>query len=235
MNLSGKDKSHLVQALAASFQEGGIGYATQGGTKAEGTIKSLLRAGWDLINDKLITERASHLDVVGDTVRVSAFADETVLSAAGVSGRMEEANRGVINSLNKAASVLGENGTAAEAQKIMTRSRLGFGENKALSFLIENKKSIYGTGAGILAAGVGYYMYGKRKEDQIYDETMEQQPVTQKASTGQMMRQTMQPQASLSSHRRDPLVTAGVVGNLDRNKIGHHNMSSKKHAHLFGG
>jgi hypothetical protein len=45
----------------------------------------------------------------------------------------------------------------------------------------------------------------------------------------------MQPQASLSSYRRDPLVTAGVVGNLDRNKIGHHNMSSKKHAHLFGG
>jgi hypothetical protein len=235
MNLSGKDKSHLVQALAASFQEGGIGYATQGGAKAEGTIKSLLRAGWDLINDKLITERASHLDVVGDTVRVSAFADETVLSAAGVSGRMEEANRGVINSLNKAASVLGENGTAEEARKVMTRSRLGFGENKALSFLIENKKSIYGTGAGILAAGVGYYMYGKRKEDQIYDETMEQQPVTQKASTGQMMRQTMQPQASLSSYRRDPLVTAGVVGNLDRNKIGHHNMSSKKNAHLFGG
>lgn len=235
MNLSGKDKSHLVQALAASFQEGGIGYATQGGAKAEGTIKSLLRAGWDLINDKLITERASHLDVVGDTVRVSAFADETVLSAAGVSGRMEEANRGVVNSLNKAASVLGENGTAEEARKVMTRSRLGFGENKALSFLIENKKSIYGTGAGILAAGVGYYMYGKRKEDQIYDETMEQQPVTQKTSTGQMMRQTMQPQASLSSYRRDPLVTAGVVGNLDRNKIGHHNMSSKKHAHLFGG
>jgi hypothetical protein len=235
MDLSGKDKSHLVGVLASSFQEGGIGYATQGGTKAEGTIKSLLRAGWDLINDKLITERASHLDVVGDTVRVGAFADETTLAAAGVSGRMEEANRGVINSLNKAADVLSENGTAAEARKIMTRSRLGFGENKALDFFIENKKSIYGTGAGILAAGVGYYMYGKHKENQIYDETMQQQPVTQKVSNGEMMRQTMQPQDNFSSYRRDPLVTAGVVGNLDRNKIGHHNMSSKKHAHLFGG
>jgi hypothetical protein len=149
---------------------------------------------------------------------------------------MQEANRGVINSLNTAADILG--GSKAienEARKTMTRSRLGFGENKSLNFLIENKKSIYGTGAGILAAGVGYYMYGKHKENKIYDETMEQQPVTQKASTGQMMRQTMQPQASLSSYRRDPLVTAGVVGNLDRNKIGHHNMSSKKNAHLFGG
>lgn len=235
MDLSGKDKSHLVGVLASSFQEGGIGYATQSGERAEGTIKSLLRAGWDLINDKLITERASHLDVVGDTVRVSAFADETTLAAAGVSGRMEETNKGVINSLNKAADILSQDGTAAEARKVMTRSRLGFGENKALNFFIENKKSIYGTGAGILAAGVGYYMYGKHKENQIYDETIQQQPITQKVSNGEMMRQTMQPQASLSSYRRDPLVTAGVVGNLDRNKIGHHNMSSKKHAHLFGG
>ena len=235
MDVSGKDKGHLVGALAASFQEGGIGYATQGGERAEGTIKSLLRAGWDLINDKLITERASHLDVVGDTVRVSAFADETTLAAAGVSGRMEEANKGVINSLNKAADILSENGTATEARKIMTRSRLGFGENKALNFFIENKKSIYGTGAGILAAGVGYYMYGKHKESEIYNETMQQQPSTQKVSNGEMMRQTMQPQDNFSSYRRDPLVTAGVVGNLDRNKIGHHNMSSKKHAHLFGG
>jgi hypothetical protein len=235
MDLSGKDKGHLVGALASSFQEGGIGYATQGGERAEGTIKSLLRAGWDLINDKLITERASHLDVVGDTVRVSAFADETTLAAAGVSGRMEEANKGVINSLNKAADILSENGTATEARKIMTRSRLGFGENKALNFFIENKKSIYGTGAGILAAGVGYYMYGKHKESEIYDETIQQQPSTQKVSNGEMMRQTMQPQDNFSSYRRDPLVTAGVVGNLDRNKIGHHNMSSKKHAHLFGG
>jgi hypothetical protein len=235
MDLSGKDKGHLVGVLASSFQEGGIGYATQSGARAEGTIKSLLRAGWDLINDKLITERASHLDVVGDTVRVSAFADEATLAAAGVSGRMEETNKGVINSLNKAADILSQDGTAAEARKVMTRSRLGFGENKALNFFIENKKSIYGTGAGILAAGVGYYMYGRHKENQIYDETIQQQPITQKVSNGEMMRQTMQPQASLSSYRRDPLVTAGVVGNLDRNKIGHHNMSSKKHAHLFGG
>jgi hypothetical protein len=59
------------------------------------------------------------------------------LAAAGVSGRMEETNKGVINSLNKAADILSQDGTAAEARKVMTRSRLGFGENKALNFFIE--------------------------------------------------------------------------------------------------
>jgi hypothetical protein len=43
----------------------------------------------------------------------------------------------------------------------------------------------------------------------------------------------MQPQQS--SFRRDPLTTAGVVGNLDRNKIGHYKMGAQKNAHLFGG
>jgi len=40
---------------------------------------------------------------------------------------------------------------------------------------------------------------------------------------------------SLPSSRRDPLVTAGVVGNLDRNKIGHTKMGNNKYNHLYGG
>jgi hypothetical protein len=31
------------------------------------------------------------------------------------------------------------------------------------------------------------------------------------------------------------LVTAGVVGNLDRNKIGHTKMGPNKNNHLYGG
>ena len=38
-----------------------------------------------------------------------------------------------------------------------------------------------------------------------------------------------------TSARRDPLVTAGVVGNLDRNKIGHTGMGPNKYNHLYGG
>ena len=235
MDLTKKDKDYLIKTLAQNIQEGGIGYAYQGGERAERTVQSLLRAGWDLINDRLISERASHIDVVGDFVRVSAFADDTALGVAGASGKMQEANARVVDALNKAANILEDTGSVSQARKLMTRSRLGAGENAALNFLINNKKTIYGTGLGILAAGAGYYMYGKYKENQIYNETLEQQPTTIKPSNADMMEYTMQSQSGFSSYRRDPLVTAGVVGNLDRNKIGHYNMSSKKHSHLFGG
>lgn len=235
MDLTKKDKDYLIKTLAQKIEEGGIGYAYQGGEQAERTVLSLLRAGWDLINDRLITERASHIDVVGDFVRVGAFADDTALGVAGASGKMQDANARVVSALNKAANILEDTSSVSQARKIMTRSRLGTGENAALNFLINNKKTIYGTGLGILAAGAGYYMYGKHKENQIYDETLEQQPTTIKPSNADMMEYTMQSQSGFSSYRRDPLVTAGVVGNLDRNKIGHYNMSSKKHSHLFGG
>jgi hypothetical protein len=235
IDLSKRDKDYLVKNLASRIEEGGIGYAYQGGAKAQRTISSLLRAGWDLINDKLINETASHIDVVGDTVRISAFANETALQVSGNVANMQGANATVVESLNKAANILEETKSVAEARKIMTRSRLGAGENVALNFFINNKKLIYGTGLGILAAGAGYYAYGKYKENQFYNETLEQQPTTQRPSNSNMMSYTMQEPQTSSSFRRDPLVTAGVVGNLDRNKIGHYNMSSKKHSHLFGG
>ena len=37
-----------------------------------------------------------------------------------------------------------------------------------------------------------------------------------------------------TSRRKDPLFTAGVVGNLDRQKIGHTSMGSNKNSNLFG-
>jgi hypothetical protein len=37
------------------------------------------------------------------------------------------------------------------------------------------------------------------------------------------------------SRIQDPLATAGVVGNLDRAKIGHTNMGSNKYDYLFAG
>ena len=43
------------------------------------------------------------------------------------------------------------------------------------------------------------------------------------------------PKMSLNSLRRDPLSTAGVVGNLDRAKIGHTRMGPRKDNHLFRG
>jgi chromosome segregation ATPase len=39
---------------------------------------------------------------------------------------------------------------------------------------------------------------------------------------------------NFAPQRMDPLATAGVVGNLDRNKIGHYQMGTNKYNHLYG-
>lgn len=235
MSVGKKSKEQMIEALAQVFEESGIGFANQGGESAQKIISSLLKAGFDASNDMVFSETGQFLDSVGDTVRIAGFADQKSIEVAGLTDDYQKASNEIIPNINKVAKIINESDTKSEARRIMTRSRLGVGENKVLNFFVDNKKSIYGTGAGILAAGVGYYMYGNYKENKIYDETLEEQPSTYKVSNGEMMQNTMRSTEALSSYRRDPLVTAGVVGNLDRSKIGHYSMSPKKHSHLFGG
>ena len=87
---------------------------------------------------------------------------------------------------------------------------------------------------GVGVAAVGYYMYKKSQESNMYDETMEDQPIE---ANGQIRRanSSFQSSAGMTSSRRDPLTTAGIVGNLDRSKIGHTRMGPDKYNHLYGG
>ena len=69
-------------------------------------------------------------------------------------------------------------------------------------------------GLGLAAAaivGAGYYMSGRAPRTDIYD------PVPVQAY----------------SQINDPLATAGVVGNLDRSKIGHTRMGPNKYDYLY--
>jgi hypothetical protein len=84
------------------------------------------------------------------------------------------------------------------------------------------------------AASAGYYLAKKNRQNKMYDDPMSQQPyedsgLVQEANFG------IQQDNQQTSARRDPLVTAGVVGNLDRNKIGHTGMGPNKYNHLYGG
>jgi hypothetical protein len=92
--------------------------------------------------------------------------------------------------------------------------------------------------AGIAALGLtalvgGYYMTKRYKENQLYNETVEQQPYENSRQIDQGLGYA-RAVSSQSSYRRDPLVTAGVVGNLDRRKIGHTQMGNNKYNHLYG-
>ena len=215
----GVEQKALVDLVAEGMAQGGIGCARVEGESARRVVEGTVKAGLDLANDVMVPETSSILDISGGVVRLSAMSDETSLAAAGNAARMDTANSEVIGFMNKAANVLEESGSVDKARRVVTRSKLGREPSKALSFFIENKKGIYGGAAALVAAGTGYYMYKNYKEDQIYDETLAEQPTSGGYSNGRMMQQTMQPTMGYSSYKRDSLATAGGVGGLERNKI----------------
>jgi hypothetical protein len=101
-------------------------------------------------------------------------------------------------------------------------------------FFLNNKTKLGYASIGLAALGAGYYMSKKHRESDLYDETVKSQPT----EPGNPRRATQRSQASLAgpqSTRRDPLVTSGIVGNLDRSKIGHTQMGPNKYNHLYGG
>ena len=117
-----------------------------------------------------------------------------------------------------------------------TNAASEFGINRDLMNKMKKiKPKVYGTVAAVAALSAGYYLATRKSKQDPLDEVMEQQPLEQ---TGPMsirdFNQVDKAMASQTSSRRDPLVTAGVVGNLDRNKIGHTQMGANKYNHLYG-
>jgi hypothetical protein len=106
--------------------------------------------------------------------------------------------------------------------------------NKMADFYLTHKTKIGVGGLGLVAAGAAYYMSKKYRENKIYDETIKAQP-TERFARSQGLSDQTELQAAISSFRRDPLATAGIVGNLDRNKIGHYRMGNDKYNHLYSG
>lgn len=98
------------------------------------------------------------------------------------------------------------------------------------SFFRKNKKTAYFTLAVAAAAGIGYKMAKKKNENDLYESTIEAQPVEQGQRPYGIQEAMMN---GKKSSKRNPMATAGVVGNLDRSKIGHTNMGPNKHRGMF--
>ena len=105
------------------------------------------------------------------------------------------------------------------------------GNNRILRAYESIKPKLGITLAASAIAGAGYSMYNKHTDDKIYEETLKTQPFEKQKDYSPKGFQNEQFTRGYS----DPLKTAGIVGNLDRRKIGHHKMGQNKYGHLYGG
>lgn len=97
------------------------------------------------------------------------------------------------------------------------------------------KPKVYKTALGVAAMSAGYYLARRGQKQELYEDTMEEQEYEEGPLSIREFNDLDRQVAQQTSSRRDPLVTAGVVGNLDRNKISHYKMGSDKYSNLYGG
>lgn len=230
-------RDKILTQMAENILDRGIVIGSIEGESAQRAFESLRKIGFDLSNDIAAGKlSAKIIDILGDSdgFRLTPFLDDLAERASKASGTLDSARGTVIDYLNNLASFFESEDIGSAARTKMRRSMLGMKPNKMLDFYISHKTKIGAGGLGLVAAGAAYYMSKKYRENRLYNETIRAQP-SQQVSQGSGIEDQFALQAAISSFRRDPLVTAGVVGNLDRNKIGHHRMGNDKYNHLYGG
>ena len=202
---------------------------------ARGAVFQMQNLGEETISISGALPQAAkdHLDYVGGAVSAQTNAElagglmESHMQALAKAETNQTFRQKLINSFHKDRVETGILGTKIGKDRT----------NRDISILegLEKIKPKLAVGAiAVAAASAGYYLAKKQRTNRMYDEVMHQQPyenagLIQEANSG------IQQDNQQMSARRDPLVTAGVVGNLDRNKIGHTAMGPNKYNHLYGG
>jgi len=237
-------KADAIAEITKSIEERGVGIASFGDKTNQDVIENitegLSRNGMDIANDNAAhasTMQATILDdTAGDNLTLGHVYDKKVIDAGGpnAKARLASANESALADASKVGADLSND------PNLLRRAVTNLGSSRkktGLSTAVENYNKFKGP-VGIAALGLtalagGYYLGKRKQETNLYDETLDQQPT-------ESFRQNRpnsfnSPVTSLNSVRRDPLVTAGVVGNLDNRKIGHTQMGNNKYNHLYGG
>lgn len=244
MGENGASEETIIKAIAEKIDDGGIGVAYAGEEETQRFVRSARSSRIEIDNDVHIRSlRAKYAKTSADesTLVLTGFENKNVtkgsrqLGGEAADDMVEAAKRirdGVMGKISDAIS-----GTSKSTQRILRmrqkRRMIGMQANEFIESLIQNKGGLKGIGIGMTAAAAGYYIYKRTRENDVYNETMDEQPIQQYA--GRMSMDETRGVQPMNARRRDPLVTAGVVGNLDRNRINHHRMGNDKYNHLYSG
>lgn len=159
----------------------------------------------------------------------------SVERAAQLAGR--ESDKAATKALGATANVLADDSKLVSNLRINKAKEVG---DKFQPFAIRAKE-MYGANRGKVAIGaavigaalIARHLSKKHRENQQYESTMMMSEPEKGQRPYGAQEALLAPKAPQSNS--DPLATAGVVGNLDRRKVGHTNMSPQKNAHLFRG
>ena len=242
---SGLDREQAIKSIQESIDERGIGIGFFGTKETAESVdaltEGLAKAGVDLTN-----EQSSYMMRISgetsDVLQLSHAYDQTVLEASGEVGR----NR-LIGAIRSVIGQGEEGGDAAKLGKALLENeslkrtalhnlKTGRGQtgiSSAVEMYHAYKGKVGLAALGVTALAAGYYIGKRKKENNLYDETLREQPRESFRQNDARNNYTSS-MTSLNSSRRDPLVTAGVVGDLDNRKIGHTQMGNNKYNYLYG-
>ena len=236
---STKKRTTAIREIQQSIDERGIGIASFGTRETQEQVSNIIesanRLGQDLAND----QTSYMMRILGETedlVQTSHMYDQTVLEAGGDAARqaMQSAAASSIDDANKLGSaLLGNDSLRRRALGELRSGRGQTGVSRAIDMYHAYKRPTGLAALGVTALAAGYYIGKRRKENNLYNETLEQQP-TESFRQNDARNNYTSSVTSFSSSRRDPLVTAGVMGELDNRKIGHTQMGNNKYNHLYG-
>jgi hypothetical protein len=242
----------VVDRLAEQIRETGVVFGYAEGQSAEAVRTAALRGGIDMVdNDVRMTSmamRIAHADTGSGTLTLSAISDTTADNIVGRTSQMaQEETFAALDRSNQLNEIFTNEGKKRRAQRIVTAAKNSSATDEAVDlsrrpamdfstrmtdFYIANKPKIGFAAIGLAVAGAGYYIAKDRREQRLYEETREVQNF--EPTSPRTQRPNFNAMSSPKSTRRDPLVTAGVVGNLDRNKVNHTKMGPNKYNHLYG-
>lgn len=244
--------SKISARLAEQIRETGIVFGYAEGESADAIRTAALRGGIDMVDNDVrmasMAMRIAHADTGSGTLTLSAISDTTADDIVGRTSRVAQSETFAAldkaNELNEIFTdtakkrraqrtvMAAQNSTATqEAIDLSRRPAMDF-STKMTDFYIAHKPKIGFAALGLAVAGAGYYIAKDRREQRLYAETREVQNL--EPSSPRTQRPNFNAMSAPQSTRRDPLVTAGVVGNLDRNKVNHTKMGPGKYNHLYG-